>query len=425
MNPLLEDLIWRGLVKDHTDLQALSDRLDQGPVVAYCGYDPTADSLHIGSMQMIALMRRFQQSGHKVIALSGGATGLIGDPSGRSDERVLRAVDVVRSWTESINSQLKSMLPTDEGGFAPTFVNNMDWTAGLSILDFFRDVGKHFTVSHMLAKDSVKSRIQNPEAGLSYTEFSYMLLQAYDYLVLHEQHGCELQLGGSDQWGNIVAGLSLIGKKWERSCHGLTSPLVLRSDGRKFGKSEGQAIWLDKNKTSPFEMYQYLVNIPDTDVLDLLRRLTFLTRSEVDDLDQMMKQAPESRAPQRKLAEEVVKFVHGADAALTAEKITRWLFGDGEFDEHILNALSDPASGMPSYAISASRPWAWEELVIAAQFAPSKAEARRLIAGGGLSCWDERIEDPKSEVDLTKFARAGHLLLSRGRRKKALLRLDT
>ncbi|HXL74185.1 MAG TPA: tyrosine--tRNA ligase, partial [bacterium] len=308
MNPLIEDISWRGLVKDHTDINQLSDRLDKGPITLYCGYDPTAESLHLGNLQMVVMLRRFQLAGHKVVPLSGGGTGLIGDPSGRTEERQLRDIQTISQWTELIKKQLIRCLPSDDASSSPIFADNSDWISGLSAVSLLRDIGKHFTINYMLAKDSVTSRLEGKDEGLSFTEFSYMILQAFDYLTLYQKFGCELQIGGSDQWGNITAGISLIKKKTGFDVFGLTSPLILKSDGSKFGKSEGGAVWLDRSKTSPFAMYQYFLNIPDSDVINLVKRLTFLPQIKILDLEQEILTNPEKRPAQRVLASEVIKF---------------------------------------------------------------------------------------------------------------------
>jgi len=421
MNPLLEDLQWRGLIKDHTDLAALSARLDAGPMALYCGYDPTAESLHMGNLQQVALLRRFQVAGHKVIALSGGGTGMIGDPSGRSEERQLNTVQTVRDWTGAIAAQLAKCLPTDAGEHAPTFVNNIEWLGKLTAIELLRDVGKHFTVNYMLAKDSVSSRLGNEDAGISYTEFSYMLLQAYDFASLNRSHDCELQFGGSDQWGNITAGITLIKKTTGRSVHGLTSPLILRSDGRKFGKSESGAVWLSAAKTSPFAMYQYLLNVPDADANTLLKRLTMLDRPTIEAIERDSTARPEARIAQRALAEATVRFVHGDAALAEALAVTEWLFGGGAIPTG--RSVADLLAGAPSHDIPAGQSMQWADLLAAAGIVASKSEARRLIQGGGVSAWDHRIGAHDEVVDTATLARDGIILVSKGKRSRTVIRV--
>jgi tyrosyl-tRNA synthetase len=421
MSTLISDLTWRGLIKNHTDLEALSARLAKGPLTFYCGYDPTADSLHMGSLQMIVMMRRFQLAGHRVVALAGGATGLIGDPSGRSDERTLRDTDAVMASAAAIEAQLRSLLPADAAGGAPVFVNNLTWTRDVTAIEFLRDVGKHFTINYMLAKDSVSARQE--AGGISFTEFSYMLLQAYDFFHLKQAYDCELQIGGSDQWGNITAGITLIGKKLGVECHGLTAPLILRSDGKKFGKSEDGAVWLDKTKTSPFSMYQFLLNVADADVLDLVKRLTLLGREEVDALASAMAATPEGRVPQKRLAHEVVTYVHGKAEADSAVALSECLFGAGELTDAQLERLAEDMVGMPTCEVAASGGVVWEQLLVTATLASSRSEARRLVDGGGIYAWGNRVTDARSSVDFGALTRKGYILLAKGRKTKLMLRV--
>lgn len=426
MNALLDDLMWRGLVKDHTDIDEFSARLDAGPITLYCGYDPTAESLHIGSLQMIVMLRRFQLAGHRVIALAGGGTGLIGDPSGRADERQLRSAEVVADCAKLIAAQLSACLPED-GRLtkisAPIFVNNLDWLGSISMVEFLRDVGKHFTINYMLAKDSVTSRLNNEESGLSFTEFSYMLLQAYDFHCLYRTHGCELQIGGSDQWGNITAGISLIKKIAGATAFGLTSPLILRSDGKKFGKSESGAVWLARDKTSAFAMYQYFLNTPDSDAVDLLKRLTLLARPEIEEIAQSASTGPQSRLAQRRLAEEVVRYVHGPEALAEAEAVTRWLFGGEALEADRGWNFARLLAGAPCYEVDAATPRNWDALLAEAGIASSKSDARRLIQGGGISVWEQRVERADQPVDLAALAKDGVIVVSKGKRSKTVIRL--
>ncbi|HNL48848.1 MAG TPA: tyrosine--tRNA ligase, partial [Microthrixaceae bacterium] len=309
---VIDDLTARGLVQDHTDLDALRARLDAGPTPTYCGFDPTADSLHIGNLQSIMLLRRFQDAGHPPIALVGGATGMIGDPSGRSSERTFLDTDVLDANRAAIGNQLARFLSFD-GATAATVVDNRTWTESVSVLEFLRDVGKHVTINTMLAKDSVRSRMER-ESGISYTEFSYMLLQANDFDVLHQSHACDLQVAGSDQWGNITAGVDLVRRRRGEAVHGLTAPLIVRSDGTKFGKSEGENIWLDAARTSPYRLYQYFLNVGDEDVEPLLLRLTTVAVEECRRIAVEHAAAPERRLGQRALARALTSVVHGSDA---------------------------------------------------------------------------------------------------------------
>jgi tyrosyl-tRNA synthetase len=415
--------MWRGLIKDHTDIDEFSARLDAGPIALYCGYDPTAESLHIGNLQMIVMLRRFQLAGHRIIPLAGGGTGLIGDPSGRTEERQLRSLETVAACAVLIERQLAGCLGGGESLAPPLFVNNLDWIGKTSAVEFLRDVGKHFTVNYMLAKDSVSSRLGNADAGLSYTEFSYMLLQAYDYLCLHRDHGCELQIGGSDQWGNITAGISLVKKITGHTVYGLTSPLILRSDGKKFGKSETGAVWLARDKTSPFTMYQYFLNIPDTDAAGLLRRLTLLVRAEIESIEQSMAEAPQQRLAQRRLAEEVVRFVHGEEALDEANHVTRWLFGGEALATDRGWNFAKLLAGAPCHEVDPSAPRTWDALLAESAIASSKSDARRLIQGGGIYAWDQRVERADQQVDLAGLHRDGVIVVSKGKKNKTVIRI--
>jgi tyrosyl-tRNA synthetase len=421
VNKLIEDLQWRGLLKDHTDLQALSERLDDGPITLYCGYDPTADSLHMGNLQMVVMLRRFQLFGHKVIALSGGGTGLIGDPSGRSEERQLKSEATVEEWTRAIADQLKRCLVSDDGLSPPTFVDNKEWIVSMSAVQLLRDVGKHFTVSYMLAKDSVSTRLNLEDGGLSFTEFSYMLLQAIDFAELHRRFICELQIGGSDQWGNITAGITLIKKKTGQQVYGLTCPLILRSDGKKFGKSESGAIWLARNKTSPYALYQYFMNVPDNDAETLLKRLTLLSQLEIEGVLSESSQDPSKRLAQKKLAEEVVRFVHGPQALHEAEMVTGWLFGDGGLPEG--RSVSELLAGAPTVELERTLNCTWNEVLVMSGITSSKSEARRLIQGGGVYVWSDRLSSGDQEVSLATHSRDDIVLLSKGKKSKTVLKI--
>jgi len=323
---ILDDLDARGLVHDHTDRTALAESLSNGPVTLYCGFDPTADSLHLGNLVPLALLRRFQLAGHRPLVLAGGATGMIGDPGGRSEERNLLDRDTLEANTVAVSRQLAQFLDFDDPVTGAKLVDNREWTEPMGVLDFLRDVGKHMTVNTMLARDSVKSRLDR-ENGISFTEFSYMLLQANDYLVLHERYGCSLQVAGSDQWGNITAGIDLIRRRVGASVGGLTVPLITRTDGTKFGKSVGGAVWLDPNQTSPYEMFQFLFNVGDDDVAQLLPRLTLLEVEVCRAILERHAAAPHQRHAQRELARAVVAMIHGDAVISDIEAAQSLLFG--------------------------------------------------------------------------------------------------
>src|SRR5262245_14295063 len=333
---LFSDLTWRGLVNQTTHPEHLGPWLASGRRTLYCGFDPTSDSLHVGSLLPVMLLRRFQKAGHKPIPLVGGATGMIGDPSGKSEERNLLSVEQLQKNVAGIEKQLRGLLNFD-GENGAVLLNNFEWMKGFSYLEFLRDVGKHFPVNAMLAKDSVKGRIDR-EAGISYTEFSYMLLQAYDFVHLNRQHGCELQIGGSDQWGNITAGTDLARRMHSAHVHGLTFPLLTKSDGSKMGKTESGAVWLSPKRTSPYQFYQFWINVDDADAGKCLRFFTELSHAEIESLDAARTAQPEKRESQRQLAEEVTRLVHGAGGLTAAQRATEIFFGaeiDGLTDSQL------------------------------------------------------------------------------------------
>jgi len=378
---LLNELEDRGLLQDSTDRTALIERLDAGAVRLYCGFDPTADSLHIGNLQSIMLLRRFQEAGHAPIALVGGATGMIGDPSGRSDERQFLDPDVLDANRAAIGAQLRRFLSFDDGANAATLVDNRTWTEGVSVLDFLRDVGKFVTVNTMLAKDSVKSRLQR-ESGISFTEFSYMLLQANDFLVLHRDLDCELQVAGSDQWGNITAGIDLVRRRAGAQVHGLTAPLIVRADGTKFGKSEGENIWLSAERTSPYRMYQYLLNVADDDVENLLLRLTLVPVEECRAVAAAHREDPRRRDGQRRLARELTSLVHGPEVLDAIEAAAAVLFGRpiDEADRAAFDLLASelPTTEVPRAELEGMDPL---DLLTRTGVASSKGEIRRNPSG--------------------------------------------
>ena len=418
---ILDDLTARGLIHDSTDADALRTRLHAGPLTLYSGFDPTADSLHAGNLVPLLVLRRFQDAGHRPIALAGGATGMIGDPSGRSDERNLLDEDVLAANVEAIKGQLGRILDFSAGATAATLVDNRTWTAPITVLDFLRDVGKHFTVNAMLGKESVRSRLDS-ESGLSFTEFSYMLLQANDYLWLHEREGCELQIGGSDQWGNIVAGIDLIRRRAGAHVHGLSFPLLLRSDGQKFGKSADGAVWLDAGRTSPYAFFQYWMNVDDRDVERFLLQMTLLPVTEALALTQAHAEHPERREGQRRLALEVTSLVHGraqADSALAASAV---LFGGDPgvagVDAYTMLAAELPAGPVPP-AMTGGTATAFD-LVDATGLATSRSDARRGFTAGEFSVNGRRVgaDELMGTGDLLH---GRYVLVQRGKKRFELL----
>lgn len=413
---LLSDLEFRGQLYQNTDPEGLAKRLAQGRTTAYIGFDPTADSLTVGNLATVMLLRRVQQAGHRAIALVGGGTGLIGDPSGKAEERSLNTAETVAAYTAKVHGELERFLDFD-GDNAAVMVNNYDWLGQIKMIDFMRDVGKHFPISYMLAKDSVDSRLQ---VGISYTEFSYMVLQAYDFLRLNEDHGCELQLGGSDQWGNITAGIDLIRRSNGNKSYGLTGPLITKADGTKFGKSEGGAIWLDAEKTSPYEFWQFWINAEDQKVIDYLKVFTLLEHDEIRQLAEAVSNAPEKREAQRKLADEVTTLVHSAEAAQQAQRISHALFY-GEFGElaeaEILQGFQDvPTYQMPNEALGLV------ELLVAAKICSSKREARQDVQNGAIYINGERCTELDRNMRKSDGLHGKYLIIRRGKRKYHLVR---
>lgn len=391
---ILDDLEARGLIHDATDPAALRARLDEGPITLYCGFDPTADSLHIGNLVPLLLLRRFQDFGHRPIALAGGATGMVGDPSGRSDERNLLDDAALDRNLAAITTQLALLL--DIGGQAE-LADNREWIADVTVLDFLRDVGKFVTVNTMLAKESIKSRLDG-EQGISYTEFSYMLLQANDFVALHERVGCELQVGGSDQWGNITAGIDMIRRKTGAHAHGLTVPLVTRSDGAKFGKTADGAVWLDPARTLPYEFHQYWLRTDDRDVERFLLQLTLLPVERVVEVMAEHVLEPEARRAQQVLADEVTGLVHGIEEVRRATLAAGALFGGGSLDGEALEALRGivPETEIGDAALAGEEPVI--DLLVATGVCSSKGDARRTLDQGGIRLNGVKIADPTTPV---------------------------
>ena len=412
-----EEILWRGFVHVSTDAAALKEALAGEPITFYCGFDPTAASLHLGNLVQLLLMRRLQLAGHRPLALVGGSTGLIGDPKPTA-ERTLNTRDTVEEWVGYLQQQVGRFLPSD-GDNPVTLVNNLDWTAPMSAIDFLREVGKYFRVGTMLKKDAVAARLHSDE-GISYTEFSYQVLQGMDFLELHRQHRCVLQTGGSDQWGNLTSGTELIRKAEGASVHAIGTPLVTNSDGTKFGKSEGNAIWLDAAMCSPYAMYQFWLNTDDADVIDRLKVFTFLDRAEIEQYAEKVAAEPFRREAQRRLAVEVTGLVHGADAVTAVMDASSALFGGG--DLHALDAatLASAIDELPQARLSES------ETVVAALVATtlsaSVSEARRAIAQGGVTLNNERVESESATLEGRALA-GGVAVLRRGKKTLAGIRL--
>ncbi|MCL6446383.1 MAG: tyrosine--tRNA ligase, partial [Alicyclobacillus sp.] len=383
---LLDDLEFRGILNQVTNPDGLRERLSAGSITLYVGFDPTADSLHIGSLMPILTLRRFQLAGHHPIALVGGATGLIGDPSGRSTERTLNTLDTVQAWSDSIRRQLSRFLDFDSKTNPAVIVNNYDWTHHMDVITFLRDVGKHFSVNYMLAKESVESRL---ERGISFTEFSYMMLQAFDFLNLYQQRGCVLQIGGSDQWGNITAGIELIRKTLNEEAFGLTVPLVTKADGTKFGKTASGAVWLDAEKTSPYQFYQFWLNVDDRDVVKFLKYFTFLSHEEIQQLAGEVEANPGARAAQRALAQHVTRLVHGDAALARAERISQVLFS-GRIQELSVDEIREGLQDVPSADFPSDAAPTLVDLLIAVGACSSKRQAREDITNGAVSINGER-----------------------------------
>ncbi len=424
---LFQDLQFRGIVKQVTDPE-LEQSLEAGPITLYCGFDPTADSLHVGNLLPLMAMRRFQLAGHKVIALVGGATGMVGDPSFKAQERPLLDEAQLQRNLAGISKSIGKILQFD-GPSAVTVVNNYDWFKGVSYLQFLRDVGKHFTVNHMIAKESVRARLEDREHGISYTEFSYMLLQAYDFYRLHLDRGCAMQLGGSDQWGNITAGIELtrrmeaaVGRP-QPKLFGLTLPLVVKSDGTKFGKSEQGTVWLDETRTSPYRLYQFFVQTADADVMTYLKYFTLLSHDDIRALEASLQQEPEKRAAQQALAREVVRIVHGDAEVARAEAATQALFGTSirELDEAmLLDVMSDAPSTQKERSVLDA--YSLIDALVDSGLCASKGAARKDITAGGIYVNNDRINDAAATIKSSDLIGGSHVVLRKGKKNYHLLR---
>ena len=411
---LLDDLTWRGSIAQSTDRAELEKYLSSPGASLYLGFDPTAPSLHIGNLVVLTLLRRFQLAGYKPIALVGGATGLVGDPSGRSAERSLNEADLVADWVDRIRKQLEGFLDFT-GKNAAIMANNLDWTAPVSAIEFLRDIGKHFSVNQMLAKDSVASRLES--GGISYTEFSYQVMQAFDYLELFRRHNCALQIGGSDQWGNIVAGVDLIRRVEAKSAHALTIPLLAKADGTKFGKTAEGAIWLDPTMTSAYALFQFFLNSDDRDVEQLLKTFSFKSRSELEALFESLKTNPGAREAHRELAREVTTLLHGPDQAQKVEAAAKALFGQGEIRDLDIETLKSALAELPKSRIKKGEEIpSWVDLVTSSGVVESKSAARRVIKEGGAYLNNEKISGEDFTPKSSDLLHGQFLLLRKGKR---------
>ena len=412
-----EELKGRGLVHQVTDEAALEKQLNEESVKLYIGFDPTADSLHIGHLLPILMLRRFQQNGHVPIALVGGGTGMIGDPSFKDQERQLNTLDTVKDWSQSIKNQLARFIDFEDDTNPAIVANNYDWLGEMKLIDFLRDVGKNFTINYMMSKESVKRRI---ETGISYTEFAYQLLQAYDFLKLYDTQGCLLQLGGSDQWGNITSGIELLRREREVQGFGLTMPLITKADGTKFGKTEGNAVWLDPEKTTPYEFYQFWINTDDRDAVKFLKYFTFLSLEEIAAIEKEFAAAPESRVAQKALAKEVTTLVHGESAYQQALHISAALFS-GDVKELSAAEIKQGFKGVPSYKVKADDDLALVELLLTAGIEPSKRQAREDIQNGAIYVNGERRQEPAAVLSDSDKLEGRYIVIRRGKKKYFLL----
>jgi len=414
---ILDELSWRGLIAQSTDADALRRELDQGPVTLYCGFDPTAPSLHAGNLVPLLMLKRFQRAGHRPIVLAGGATGMIGDPRD-TGERTLNTVDVVSEWAGRIRGQLERFVDFDDSPTGAIVDNNLSWTGGQDVLEFLRDVGKHFSINVMLNRETVKRRLEGD--GMSYTEFSYLLLQSQDYQQLYRKYGCKLQVGGSDQWGNLVGGVDLIRRTEGASVHALTAPLVTDAEGRKFGKSTGGGnLWLDPEMTSPYAWYQYFVNVGDADVLRYLRMFTFLTQEEIAALAEDTEQRPHLRAAQRRLAEEFTTLVHGAEQTRQVINASQALFGRGELRDLDEKTLEAAMAEAPTGKVEPTGDANIVDLLIAGGLVDSKSAARRTVKEGGAYVNNVKITDEEWKPVSSDALHGKWLVVRKGRRNIA------
>ncbi|QQO77789.1 tyrosine--tRNA ligase [Actinomyces sp. HMT897] len=418
MTDILDELQWRGLIAQHTDIDALRAALAEGPVTFYCGFDPTAPSLHHGHLVAVKVMRHLQLAGHHPLALVGGATGLIGDPRARG-ERSLNTKDVVASWARSLQAQLERLLDF-EGDNPARIVNNLDWTQAMSAIDFLRDLGKHFRMGTMLSKDVVARRLASEE-GISYTEFSYQVLQANDYLELYRRHGCTLEVGGNDQWGNLVGGMDLIHKVEGASVHVMTNPLITKADGTKFGKTEGGAVWLNPEMLSPYAFYQFWLQTDDADVVRFLKIFTFLGREEIERLEAATADNPRARQAQRALAREVTAWVHGAEALAQAQAATAALWGRGDLRELSAGTLAAATVSLPATELVVGESTV-VDLLVGAGLERGRNAARKTVAAGGAYLNNVKVTDQEATVGADDLLAGGVVLVRKGRRTLAVAR---
>jgi tyrosyl-tRNA synthetase len=411
---IVDELQWRGLIAVSTDEDALRKAFADGPVTVYCGFDPTAPSLHLGNLVQILTIRRLQQAGNRPLGLVGGATGLIGDPK-PSAERTLNAPEVVADWVERVRRQIEPFL-SFEGPNAALMVNNLDWTSGMSAIEFLRDTGKYFRVNKMIAKEAVARRL-NSDQGISYTEFSYQILQGMDFLELYRRHGCTMQTGGSDQWGNLTAGIDLIHRVEGASVHALATPLITKADGTKFGKTEGGAIWLDPEMTTPYAFFQFWLNADDRDISKFLRIFSFRSREEIEELERLTEERPQARAAQRALAEELTTLVHGEAQCTAVTDASKALFGQGELTDLDEATLAAALSELPYVKVTALEPIV--DLLTAVELVASKSAARRAIKEGGAYLNNAKVTSEDAVPDASDLLHGRWLVLRRGKKSLA------
>jgi len=418
---LIEDLRWRGLLAQTTDEAALLEALKK-PTTLYVGFDPTAPSLHAGNLVVLLVLRRFQLAGHNPIALVGGATGLVGDPSGKNEERSLNSSEIVEGWVNRIRTQVSAFLDFDAPKNPAAVVNNLDWTSPLSAIEFLRDIGKHFSVNQMLSKDSVSARLES--GGISYTEFSYQVLQSYDFLELYRRNNCTLQVGGSDQWGNIVAGLDLIRRVEQGSGHALTVPLLMKADGTKFGKTAGGSVWLDPEMTSPYAFFQFWLNSDDKDVINFLKVFSFKSHTEITDLEKSHNENPGLREAHRALARELTALVHSEETTQRVEAAAHALFGQGELSELDEATLASALAELPRTTVSASEEIpTWVDLLAATGVVDSKSAARRIVKEGGAYLNNVKISGEDFRPSKSDFLCGKYAVLRKGKRDLAAVEL--
>ena len=418
---LIEDLRWRGLLAQTTDEAALLEALKK-PTTLYVGFDPTAPSLHAGNLVVLLVLRRFQLAGHNPIALVGGATGLVGDPSGKNEERTLNSSEIVEGWVNRIRTQVSAFLDFDAPKNPAAVVNNLDWTSPLSAIEFLRDIGKHFSVNQMLSKDSVSSRLES--GGISYTEFSYQVLQSYDFLELYRRNNCTLQVGGSDQWGNIVAGLDLIRRVEQGSGHALTVPLLMKADGTKFGKTAGGSVWLDPEMTSPYAFFQFWLNSDDKDVINFLKVFSFKSHTEITDLEKSHNENPGLREAHRALARELTALVHSEETTQRVEAAAHALFGQGELSELDEATLASALAELPRTSVSSSEEIpTWVDLLAATGVVDSKSAARRIVKEGGAYLNNVKISGEDFRPSKSDFLCGKYAVLRKGKRDLAAVEL--